>query len=180
MHGVQSTFWLKLVLKNSHNQGPAHLFGLTGCTVSELFHLINSINSLYYFPFLHFLLHGPVEYSSPPPPPRSLSVPWNISDFFLFYILTDSSFSQHPSHRLFHFIPNMDARRGSDTFPGSLFLSQTVSLSFPPISCAISWARTNAEISPRPHRGNWHQIAVKMEMPIKLTARLKLSFLFTL
>lgn len=139
--------------------------------MSEFFQLINS---LYYFLFLHFLLRGLTEYS----PLLSLSVPSNISDFFLFYILC--SFSQHPSLRLFHFIPNMDARRGSDTFPGSLFLSQTASLSSPPISCTISWARTNAEISPRPHRGNWHQIAVKMEMPIKLTARLQLSFLFTL
>lgn len=73
----------------------------------------------------------------------------------------------------------MAATGGSDTFPSSFFLSHAVSSSSAPIF-PTSGVKTNAETSPRAGQGDWSQIAVKMEMPIKLTARLRLSFRFTL
>lgn len=48
----------------------------------------------------------------------------------------------------------------------------------PPLALpSLSGAKAKAEISPRACRGDWYQIAVKMEMPIKLTASFQPSFL---
>lgn len=55
------------------------------------------------------------------------------------------------------------------TLPQSFsFLSFHLPLPTPSL---LAWVKKKeAEISPRPCKGDWYQIAVKMEMPIKLTA----------
>lgn len=47
----------------------------------------------------------------------------------------------------------------------------------PPTLSSLAGVKEKQKISPRPCRGDWYQIALKMEMPIKLTALLQPSFL---
>lgn len=70
----------------------------------------------------------------------------------------------------------MAARHSFNTFPASPFLTPTVPLFslLPPLALpSLAGAKAKAEISPRACGGDWYQIAVKMEMPIKLTAHLQ-------